>query len=1649
MAQAGSSPEIRAVIQGEITGQVAVGTQIVQIGSVHGGVVNLVPQPVVPRARPLPVYLRPRPFPQLLDRESEVRTISAAFDSGVPVEIYGPAGVGKTTLLRYLSHYSFAASFPDGVIHLSARMQPAADVLQSLYEAFHESDILFKATDAQIRFALRERRALVLIDDVEFPREELERLMDAAPVCTFLVASPERRLWGEVRAIPAKGLPEDAALALVERALEAPVSGEQREAAKALCAALEGHPLRILQAVALVRLDGRPLAEVAAGARTADPNAGPAGEVLKPLTEPEHRALAVLAVLRGAAVEAPHVGAIAEVPDVDALLERLLRRGLVQVQNSRYSVTPDLAAAVGRQADLAPWVERASAHFTAWAQERRKTPERILGASEALLSLVAVLVQRGRWPEALDVVRATEGAVALKARWGAWAELLGVGLEASRALNNPGAQAWALHQLGTRAMCLGEQATAKDLLGQALKIREAQGDRIGAAVTRHNLNFLIPPPPPDTSEPPSEPPSERRAPQTRLLPVPLLKALIVALPVTALLTGVGVWYVRSQQEPGALALSANSVPFGSVEVGTTSPPREITLTNNSSRPIRLKSVSISGAGRDFTVVADTCSKATIPSKGMCSVRITFAPGVEGERTATLTVQPDGRNPQTVGIGGTGAAPSPAAKIEPQRLAFGSHPAGASSDPQVITVTNAGRGRLRLEEVKLTGPDAAAFVKVTDECSNATLDGGGRCRATFRFVPQARGNREATFEIESNAAGSPHRVGLSGSAEDRRVAILALSPERLDFGEVRIGEASQPRTMTVTNTGTAPLQIRSIAFGGAHGSDYAKRADGCTGTTVLPGGTCRLTITFRPRGVGVRQAILTFESNAEGNPHVVRLGGADVPSSRSTVAPRSLAFGTLPVGSRSGARSMRLTNTGTQGLLVRPVSVEGPQASEFLLAMDRCSGGTVAPGRACTVEIAFAPAASGQRRAVLVMVAGEAGGPHRIPLSGTGERSAASTSFSVAPRALDFGSQEIGVQSPGRTLAVTNTGSGPLPVRRAQLGGVHAIDFTRLTDQCANVTLAPGKNCTITFAFRPSIAGERNAFVTILATGTPLRVPLRGLGAVVAALNVQPHELDFGEQEVGSTSPARTITLVNNGAGSLQIRRIPQGGDHAVDFARTGDTCSGASLGSRESCTITMTFTPRREGVRQAFLTVLTTHEQRQVDLTGMGGAARDNLEASPSTLDFGEQQVGSSSRARSVQVRNGGSRSLAGIRMVVAGPDRSDFSIDDRCGAVLGAAQSCVVTVTFTPRAGGQRTATIAIQSRAGQAAVTLGGTGIVARGVLVVRPPSVTFGEQTVGSRSEPRAITVINEGTGSITIRSTSVGGSEQADFLVQQRCLGITLGPNESCQITVSFVPRDRGLRNATILIATDDGRVTVGLSGAGSIVQTNPVLDVQPTAYDFGNVGVGWNGPPVSIRIANTGNAALTIQNVVLSGGDRDQFPLENRCSNVTINPQNSCVVSVFFRPRRAGRFTATLQISTGNLSSSVNLAGRADVVRVGVLTLNGPAVGFGQVYLGQSRPAKIVATNTGTGPMAINGFDLSGPDAGQFTMRHTCGLLEPGSRCFIYVSFAPRFVGERRAMLVINHNGQGQRGVALAGVGVRPEIRLPVRVVTPPPTPTID
>jgi hypothetical protein len=92
-------------------------------------------------------------------------------------------------------------------------------------------------------------------------------------------------------------------------------------------------------------------------------------------------------------------------------------------------------------------------------------------------------------------------------------------------------------------------------------------------------------------------------------------------------------------------------------------------------------------------------------------------------------------------------------------------------------------------------------------------------------------------------------------------VNSVSPTSLAFGSQLVGTTSAPRTVTVTNTGTGTLNLTGIALGGTNPSQYAIAGGTCpTGaSTLAAGGSCTISVTFRPTGGGAKPATLNVNA----------------------------------------------------------------------------------------------------------------------------------------------------------------------------------------------------------------------------------------------------------------------------------------------------------------------------------------------------------------------------------------------------------------------------------------------------------------------------------------------------------------------------------------------------------------------------------------------------------------------------------------------------------------------------------------------------------------------------------------------------------------------------------------------------------------------
>ncbi|GIX35523.1 MAG: hypothetical protein KatS3mg126_1302 [Lysobacteraceae bacterium] len=95
---------------------------------------------------------------------------------------------------------------------------------------------------------------------------------------------------------------------------------------------------------------------------------------------------------------------------------------------------------------------------------------------------------------------------------------------------------------------------------------------------------------------------------------------------------------------------------------------------------------------------------------------------------------------------------------------------------------------------------------------------------------------------------------------------------IDFGEADKATPPVQRTVTIRNTGPGALEISGLSLSGPHAGDFSFVALGCAGARLPNSQSCTVTLAFRPRGAGLRQAMLEVQSNAPTSPDSLPLQG---------------------------------------------------------------------------------------------------------------------------------------------------------------------------------------------------------------------------------------------------------------------------------------------------------------------------------------------------------------------------------------------------------------------------------------------------------------------------------------------------------------------------------------------------------------------------------------------------------------------------------------------------------------------------------------------------------------------------------------------------------------------------------------------------------
>jgi Cep192 domain 4/HYDIN/CFA65/VesB-like, Ig-like domain len=325
-----------------------------------------------------------------------------------------------------------------------------------------------------------------------------------------------------------------------------------------------------------------------------------------------------------------------------------------------------------------------------------------------------------------------------------------------------------------------------------------------------------------------------------------------------------------------------------------------------------------------------------------------------------------------------------------------------------------------------------------------------------------------------------------------------------------------------------------------------------------------------------------------------------------------------------------------------------------------------------------------------------------------ERAAAATqgTLSFSPSSANFQSVTVGTQKT-ITVTITNTGTANVVFSKESL---YANDFSE-TGLVLPFSLAPGAHFAVTIKFLPKSAGQFTGRIVLGSNATNSLVSYQMTGTGVASsggtLSATPSSVSFGSAPLGS-SVSQAVQLKNTGTASVTISA--ESSTNSA-FALKGITIPTVlAAGATKNCTLVFTPTVIGTVSGSTKITSNASNSSLTLALNGSGIAASRTLTATPTSVNFGNESVGSANTL-SVSLKNTGNSSITVSSVSVTATDV--VAGGGISGATLAPGQSATLTVTFAPKQAEAVSGSVKISSNATGSPMSLGvtGAGVAATG--------------------------------------------------------------------------------------------------------------------------------------------------------------------------------------------------------------------------------------------------------------------------------------------------------------------------------------------------
>lgn len=762
-----------------------------------------------------------------------------------------------------------------------------------------------------------------------------------------------------------------------------------------------------------------------------------------------------------------------------------------------------------------------------------------------------------------------------------------------------------------------------------------------------------------------------------------------------------------------------------------------------------------------------------------------------------------------------------------------------------------------------------------------------------FTPTGSGATSGTVTLTDDAVTIPQFVSFTGEGIAPKIS-TNLNP--LDFGHLLVGTRQPSVPVYIQNIGQKPLSVSKVVISG---SSFALESENCT--AYASSGFCSINVTFAPAAAGALTGAATITSNDPATPQfvVVLKGIGDSTYGLPIITANSAP--TIPI--KSGPQTFTLSGSNfypasavkANGVALTTtfkdnanLEVQVPASSLQQLGDLSLTVSNPMPGGGTSLPTAVTPYQTLQIEPIFLVSVPKTGLVYAaIPASASANPNTVipidpTTGTPGTPIAVGKDPRLLAVSSDGSYLFVANRGDQTL-----QRINLSTNTIEKNFPYTPNYT-SPGA-ATVDATDLKSVPGSPKEF--LMAQGYQLSL-FNDAGLV----NYVPYNLpccyadpDF-ENIVVAGSPQTVYGLpFSFGGGFFQIANLTNTG---LQYARPSGSNTGYNNGTGATVVTDGTLLYTSAGQ------VWDPATQKQV---GAFPVQTYNKTSYPNlfsmTVDpalgkifvMGDQAYGSSSSAFVLSAFATKSLALTGT---VAFPQ---ISYPGYRSLVRWGADG----LAFVGPGAGQTDQELYLVR-----------TGIVTPPSANPVPLLTSLSPNSVAVGSSDLAISL--SGSNFTSLSLVQWNGSNLATTFVSATQLtaiipGSSLATLGTWQVSV-FNPSPGGGTSTSLPF---------------SVVAARSAADLSPSSFDFGSLPQGMQSPVETVTLTNSGNVALTIQKIAVSG----DYSQTSTCG-ASLPPSGTCSISVTFTPSatgsRAGMLTVTDDAANSPQTTSLTGTGTADV-----------------------------------------------------------------------------------------------------------------------------